>query len=95
MIYTKGNREDFNGWAEKGNYGWGFKDVWPYFIKSENNRVPYFENSINHGTKGPVSVDFLPHKTKLIDAFLQAGQEMGKFLFSLCIVYLFMHLLLL
>lgn len=40
MIYIRGNAEDYNEWAEYGNYGWSFKDVFPYFLKSENNKDP-------------------------------------------------------
>ncbi|KAK6636429.1 hypothetical protein RUM43_010090 [Polyplax serrata] len=77
MIYTRGNREDFDSWVEMGNYGWGYNDVWPYFVKSESVKIPYFQSSRSHGRTGPLTVDFLPYETKLADAFLQAGQEMG------------------
>lgn len=78
MIYTRGNKEDYDSWVEMGNNGWGYKDVWPYFIKSENNRIPYFQHSLSHGKDGPLTVDFLPYQTKLVDAFIQGGQELGK-----------------
>ena len=37
MIYIRGQKEDYNEWANLGNDGWGWKDVLPYFIKAENN----------------------------------------------------------
>lgn len=38
MIYIRGNPKDYNEWAEKGNYGWSYEEVLPYFLKSENNK---------------------------------------------------------
>lgn len=37
MMYMRGNPWDFNEWEKEGNKGWSFKDVLPYFIKSEDN----------------------------------------------------------
>src|SRR5262249_40401443 len=34
-IFTRGNREDYNTWAQFGNRGWGYADVLPYFKKYE------------------------------------------------------------
>jgi len=37
MSYTRGSRHDFNLWSELGCTGWSYKEVLPYFIKSEDN----------------------------------------------------------
>ena len=36
MQYTRGSRHDFDDWAKAGCTGWGYEDVLPYFLKSED-----------------------------------------------------------
>src|SRR5581483_454483 len=34
-VYNRGQPLDFNTWAQRGNRGWGFADVLPYFRRAE------------------------------------------------------------
>lgn len=77
MIYTRGHREDYDGYAAAGNEGWSYDDVLPYFIKSENNSIPEYRNSNIHGHRGYMHVERIRHSTALIDAFLKGGEELG------------------
>lgn len=60
-----------------GNPGWSFDEVLPYFLKTEKMEIPEYQNSSFHGTKGLLSVDRPAYKTKLADAFLEAGRELN------------------
>ena len=74
MVYIRGQREDYDRWAEVGNKGWSYADVLPYFRKSEDN-----ERLVNayHGQGGPlwVSDQIGPHE--LSRAFVRACQAWG------------------
>lgn len=77
MVYVRGNRRDYDNWERQGNIGWSFKDVLPYFTKSEDNRNPYLANSPYHGHGGYLTVQEAPWRTPLSLAFIKAGQELG------------------
>jgi choline dehydrogenase len=55
MVYTRGNRSDYDGWRDRfGAEHWGFDDVLPYFTRAEgNSRL----GGPLHGTDGPVHVE--------------------------------------
>src|SRR6266498_3761558 len=36
LVYMRGQHEDYDGWRNLGNIGWGYADVLPYFRKSED-----------------------------------------------------------
>ncbi len=72
MIYTRGHRADYDGWAALGNPGWSYDDVLPYFRKSENN-----ETIIDafHGQGGPLNVADLRTDNPFPKRFLDAARE--------------------
>ncbi|MDO7836332.1 GMC family oxidoreductase N-terminal domain-containing protein [Sphingobium sp. HBC34] len=74
LIYIRGQREDFDEWARVGNHGWGYDDLLPYFIRSEDQQRgadPW------HGVGGPQAVSDATEPHILCDAFLDAAQEAG------------------
>jgi choline dehydrogenase-like flavoprotein len=77
MVYTRGNRRDYDLWEELGNIGWGYKNILPYFLKSEDIGIPELMNSPFHSTGGYLNVQEAPWRTPLAPAFLEAGREMG------------------
>lgn len=75
MAYVRGHKEDFNDWEKLGNKGWGYTDVLPYFIKSENNEQ--ISNKY-HGKGGELNVTFAQNfRTPLADAFVKGCVEKG------------------
>ncbi|XP_044013817.1 glucose dehydrogenase [FAD, quinone]-like [Aphidius gifuensis] len=77
MVYTRGNKLDFDKWADMGNYGWDFKNVLPYFKKSEKFRIPGIFDPAYHGYNGNVDVEYPQWRTPFATAFLEAGQTLG------------------
>ena len=78
MAHVRGNRLDYDLWADQGNKGWGFKDVLPYFIKSENNRQFSKLNKEHHGQDGELIVTYNEKfQTPFSTAFIDACQEYG------------------
>ncbi|MBB4615009.1 GMC family oxidoreductase [Novosphingobium taihuense] len=74
LIYIRGQREDFDSWARLGNHGWGYDDLLPYFIRSEDQ-----QRGANpwHGVGGPQAVSDATEPHVLCDAFIAAAQEAG------------------
>jgi len=74
MIYMRGQREDYDHWAELGNKGWSYDDLLPYFKKSEHN-----ERGADafHGTGGPLNVMDLRSPTRFGPIFVEAGRQAG------------------
>ena len=74
MIYTRGNRADYDHWAALGNPGWGFDDVLPLFLRSEHHEDGA---SALHGSGGPLNVASLRSPNVLSRAFIAAAIEAG------------------
>ncbi|KAB0791778.1 hypothetical protein PPYR_03578 [Photinus pyralis] len=77
MIYTRGNRRDYDNWEKLGNTGWSYRDVLPYFKKVENFSIPTDYNRSYHGSDGYLSVGYAPYRTKLSEHVLEAAMESG------------------
>lgn len=74
MIYIRGNKDDYDGWAALGNKGWSYKEVLSYFKKAES------QESIRddfHGTEGPLNVKSRTYTNELSKVFIKAGVELG------------------
>jgi len=74
MIYMRGNRADYDGWAAVGHEGWGWDEVLPYFIRAEDNERGADDL---HGAGGPLGVIDNRSRYRTCEAFIEAGQEAG------------------
>jgi choline dehydrogenase-like flavoprotein len=75
MVYFRGHPKDFDDWAAAGNPGWRFREVLPYFIRSEDN--PEYAGSPFHGVGGPMRVAQVPRPNPLCHVFLEATASLG------------------
>lgn len=73
MLYVRGQKEDYDGWADLGNEGWGWDDVLPYFKKSENN---VNGGDDHHGDSGPLQVSNQKAPRPISRAFVEANTQM-------------------
>jgi choline dehydrogenase len=74
MVYIRGHRDDFDGWRDLGNPGWGYEDVLPYFIKAEDN---VRGASAYHGVGGPLSVSDPRYEHPISRAWLESALNAG------------------
>jgi choline dehydrogenase len=74
MIYIRGNRADYDGWAAMGHDGWGWQDVLPYFLRAEDNERGASEL---HGAGGQLPVSDGRSRYRTCEAFIEAGVEAG------------------
>lgn len=74
MVYIRGDGRDYDHWRDLGNTGWGWSDVLPYFLKSEDQqRGP----SELHGAGGLLSVSDQVSPNRISQAFVEAAVAAG------------------
>ncbi|KYN01695.1 Glucose dehydrogenase [acceptor] [Cyphomyrmex costatus] len=77
MMYMRGSRKDYDDWAKLGNVGWSYRDVLPFFIRSEDNQQVNSMDYGYHGVGGPLTVMQFPYHPPLSFSLLEAGKELG------------------
>jgi choline dehydrogenase-like flavoprotein len=74
MVYMRGHPWDYDHWAALGNDGWSFREVLPYFRKSEHNED--FHDEL-HGQGGPLNVASLRSMNPFQEIYLEAARQAG------------------
>jgi len=73
MLYLRGQRQDYDGWAADGCDGWGWSDVLPYFLRAESHEdgaAPL------HGGAGPLQVSHQKSPRPITRAFIEAATRL-------------------
>src|SRR5438270_383480 len=71
MVYIRGNPLDYDSW---GVAGWSWSDLFPYFLKAEDNERGA---SRWHGVGGPLPVSENRSRNRIAEAFVDAGEQAG------------------
>ena len=74
LLYIRGQREDYDDWAQLGNDGWDYDSVLPYFKKSECQERGADDY---HGADGPLKVSDLRLRREIAERFIEAAKASG------------------
>jgi choline dehydrogenase len=74
MVYMRGQKVDYDHWAELGNRGWSWDEVLPYFKRAERHFGGATEH---HGCEGELCVEAPRVRWEILDAWREAAEEAG------------------
>lgn len=88
LMYVRGSRRDYDGWASLGNEGWGWDDMVPYFKKHQTldpsekdppsaQFMPAAAKEKYHGSDGPIHTSFNDYYEPFEYDFCEAAYEVG------------------
>jgi len=74
MVFVRGQRQDYDHWAQLGNRGWSYTDVLPFFKKMER-----YDGGTDElrGRDGPVRVTESPKITPFFDKLIRSAEKIG------------------
>ncbi|CAN7344617.1 GMC family oxidoreductase [Variovorax sp. LjRoot178] len=74
LIFSRGQRKDYDGWARMGCPGWSYEEVLPYFKKLESTDIG---SDKYRGRNGPIKVTVAEKTTPFFDAFIASAKAVG------------------
>jgi len=74
MVWVRGQRQDYDHWAQLGNRGWSYQDVLPIFKDMESYAGGDAEL---RGREGPLRVSDSDERGRLYDSFFAAAGTVG------------------
>ena len=74
LVYVRGQKLDYDIWAQMGNRGWSSEEVLPYFKKLEN-----YQHDCDHirGKRGPVKISQVNDRNPIYQALFKTGKRLG------------------
>ncbi|WP_423761611.1 GMC family oxidoreductase [Burkholderia sp. NLJ2] len=77
MVYVRGQRSDYDDWANAGNPGWAYDDVLPYFRKLETHAAGATDPQ-HHGSTGPIHITSMKANVHpIVHAFLKGCAQLN------------------
>lgn len=74
MVWVRGQRQDYDHWAQLGNRGWSYQDVLPIFKNMES----YTGGDASvRGRQGPIVVSDIDERGRLYDSIFAAAATLG------------------
>lgn len=73
-VWNRGQAADYDHWAQRGNRGWGYADVLPYFKRIEGTETG---EDTYRGRSGPLTVTESDWRHPLCDAFIEGAVQQG------------------
>jgi choline dehydrogenase len=74
MVWVRGQRQDYDHWAQLGNRGWSWQDVLPIFRSMESYAGG---DAALRGRDGPLKVSDIDESGRLYDSFFKAAESIG------------------
>ena len=72
LVYVRGNKLDYDTWAQMGNTGWSYDDVLPFFKKMESYQG---DTSELRGLEGPLKVTEVSDRNPIYNGLFKAAEE--------------------
>jgi choline dehydrogenase len=75
MVYNRGQPADLDSWAQRGNRGWGYDDMLPYYRRTE--RRVGFGDAAKRGRQGGIPVTDMDWIHPVSEAFIAGAVAAG------------------
>lgn len=78
LIFNRGQKMDFDVWAQMGNRGWSYDDVLPYFRRYETHDTEKAGQDTQYrGQDGEMKITDLAWRDPLCEAFIKGAESIG------------------